>query len=202
MKPSNSLKTLLLVCLMLMAVPLSAKTEATPANTGGSITQSATKLATKTLDLIGDAAITASIYAQLALDKNLSNLNVNVSTDKGQVILQGVVNSEAEANAVIKLASSASGVKTVDATQLRVQKSNQPFTDLVITAKVKGTLAYQHLLDTRSIPADIHVETNNGAVYLSGTASSPLQIQNAIKLAKSISGVSRVKSFVEVETNQ
>lgn len=41
---------------------------------------------------------------------------------------------------------------------------------------------------------DIHVETNNGVVYLTGVVKNQKTIDNAISLAKSVRGVTHVES--------
>lgn len=162
------------------------------------LTNDAVKVANKTINLVKDSSITAYIYAQIALDNNLSQLNINVTTDKGVVTLEGTVNADSEAGSAIQIASSAAGVTAVDASHLKVKKSSQPFTDMVITAKVKGTFIREKLFDDKDLSNKISVETKNGVVYLSGTAASSTQVQNARKLVQAISGVSRVESTIEV----
>jgi osmotically-inducible protein OsmY len=44
----------------------------------------------------------------------------------------------------------------------------------------------------------IHVETNNGIVYLSGTADSKKQADNAIAIAQSVEGVKKVESSIKI----
>lgn len=157
-----------------------------------------TKIANKTVNLMKDSTITGFIYAQIALDDNLSQQNVNVTTNKGVVSLEGTVDSDTEASAAIQLASSATGVVSVDASKLKIKKSKQPFTDLVITAKVRGSLIRERIFDSGDFSGKVNVETKNGVVYLSGTAKNTAQAQNAVKLAQSISGVTRVESTIKV----
>jgi hyperosmotically inducible protein len=91
------------------------------------------------------------------------------------------------------------GVKDVDTSNLQVKKSSQPFTDLVITAKVKGAFIREKLFGVEDItPMSISVETNNGIVYLTGTAETKEQIDNAVKIARSISGVKNVRYRIQL----
>lgn len=149
---------------------------------------------------IKDSAITALIEAKLALNKHISSSDIKVKTDHGVVTLVGTVNSNMEIDNLAQLAQSTTGVKKVDATQVKVKESNQPFTDLAITIKVKGLYIKEKLFGHEDVPALVYlgVETNNGVVYLSGTAANAKQIENAIKLAKSVSGVIRVESTVSI----
>jgi hyperosmotically inducible periplasmic protein len=53
--------------------------------------------------------------------------------------------------------------------------------------------------DTDISALSINIETNNGKVSLSGTASSKQEIDNAIRIAKSVSGVDSVVSSVAIK---
>jgi len=136
----------------------------------------------------------------LAADEAVSASNIHVETNKGTVLLKGDVKSHTEANRAVELAFSAPGVVEVDTTKLMIQGSNQPLTDALITAKVKGLYAREKVFGDKSISVSgIHVETNDGVVYLSGKADNKVQAENAEKLAKSIKGVKSVKSTVTVK---
>jgi len=74
----------------------------------------------KTGDAIGDAAITASVNAELARDNDLSALGIDVDTDNGNVKLSGTAPNEAARERATQLASSVRGVTSVD-NQLRVE---------------------------------------------------------------------------------
>jgi osmotically-inducible protein OsmY len=62
--------------------------------------------------------------------------------------------------------------------------------DSLITTKVKAAFAKDKLVSV----SNIKVETDNqGMVQLSGTAKSKLEVEQAIKLAKSVKGVTSVQ---------
>ena len=68
--------------------------------------------------------------------------------------------------------------------------------DTVITAKVKAKLAEDKLVKAR----DIKVETDSdGLVQLTGTVHSKEEAKKAVKLAKSVKGVTSVKDDLTVE---
>jgi hyperosmotically inducible periplasmic protein len=150
-------------------------------------------------DFVDDSVITAKVKSKIMLTKPLSNLNVSVTTSKGVVKLAGEVDSDSQASALVELVESTDGVKDVDTNDLHVRGSNAPLSDSLITAKVKGMFIQKKLFSHNDIAAmTIHVETNNGIVYLSGTATNQEQINNAIHIAKSIKGVKGVESHVVI----
>jgi hyperosmotically inducible protein len=146
-----------------------------------------------------DTAITAVVKTRIATDKDVSNSNINVSTNNAVVTLTGNVDSDSQASTAIALAESAPGVKDVDASGLNVKESTQPYADTVITGKIKGLFLREKIFAGKDIAAmAIHVETRNGVVYLTGTADNHAQIRKAIKIAHSVKGVTRVQSSVKV----
>jgi hyperosmotically inducible protein len=66
--------------------------------------------------------------------------------------------------------------------------SAQPVDDTWITTKVKSSL----LADTVVAGTKIDVDTVNGVVYLTGTAATQAQVDQASKIAAGIQGVSKV----------
>lgn len=62
---------------------------------------------------VDDATITAKVKSQLLADPNVSGLQVNVQTFKGQVQLSGYVNSSDERARAEQIARQVAGVKNV-----------------------------------------------------------------------------------------
>jgi osmotically-inducible protein OsmY len=63
---------------------------------------------------VSDAAITAKVKAELAKDKQVSALRINVDTDrKGVVTLKGKAKNQAEADRAAEIAKSVNGVTEV-----------------------------------------------------------------------------------------
>jgi len=63
---------------------------------------------------VDDAAITAKVKSQLLADPDVSGLQVNVQTFKGQVQLSGYVNSPEERTKAEQIARQVNGVKNVN----------------------------------------------------------------------------------------
>jgi hyperosmotically inducible periplasmic protein len=153
----------------------------------------------QTMTDTSDLGITAAVNNKLAANAALTGGNIQVTTTNGIVHLTGNLNSETQATTATEIAQSTPGVKDVDVSNLQIKGSSQPLTDALITAKIKGLFLQQKLFGNKDIAAmTIKVETNNGQVLLSGTADNNNQIDTAIKLAQSISGVKNVKSTVQI----
>jgi osmotically-inducible protein OsmY len=75
------------------------------------------------------------------------------------------------------------------------EKAGMAIDDAVITTKVKAEILEHQKLKV----FDIHVDTQNGIVQLSGFVDSPATAERAIKAARSVSGVREVKNDMRVE---
>jgi len=154
--------------------------------------------------VMSDADITSNVKNKISATSSLSSSNIQVSTKDGVVKLSGKVDSIDQLTTVTELAQATTGVTDVDTSDVKITNetatSNQPFTDTLITAKIKGMFVQKQLFSNTDISSmSISVETTNGVVSLSGTADNQTQIDNAIKIAKSIKGVTEVKSTVTVK---
>ena len=71
--------------------------------------------------------------------------------------------------------------------------------DSVITTKIKTKLAAEHLASA----AHIQVDTDkNGIVWLSGTANSQKEVNQAVTIARNTEGVKSVKSELKVQKDR
>src|SRR5688572_23938448 len=64
----------------------------------------------------------------------------------------------------------------------------QAGSDSMITVKIKGKLAAEHITSAK----DISVETNNGVVTLKGVTASNTEAAKAVEIAQSTNGVQKV----------
>jgi len=74
----------------------------------------------KTAAAVSDAAITASVNAELAKDSKLSALKIDVDTSHGRVALKGTAPDAASKERATQIASAVKGVTGVD-NQLRIE---------------------------------------------------------------------------------
>lgn len=148
---------------------------------------------TKEENSMNDALITTAIKAKMVADKTVSASNITVTTENGIVTLSGDVKSKAEADAAIDIASTTEGVVDIRASDLLVQGSSQPFTDAIITGKIKALYAKEKIFGDKPVSVvAVHVETNDGVVYLKGTVDNKAQAENAKRLAENVKGVRKV----------
>ena len=149
--------------------------------------------------MMSDTSINSAVENKISSDQSLNGTTIKIQTIQGVVNLSGNVDSDTQANTATELAQSTAGVTDVDSSNLTIQGSQHPLEDAAITAKVKGMFIQQKLFGDKDIAAiTISVETNNGIVSLSGTSDNQQQINNAIKIAKSVKGVKKVKSTVKI----
>lgn len=82
-----------------------------------------------------------------------------------------------------------------DKTQSVAARTGKVVADSVITTKVKADLFKEPELSAMAI----HVETEKGVVMLSGFVDSKADADKAVRLAKSVEGVTQVKSAIKVK---
>jgi hyperosmotically inducible protein len=149
-----------------------------------------------------DAAVTKTVKKLITDSVTLSQLKVDVSTNKGVLKLSGNIDSDTQASSLIELAESVIGVSDVDTSELTVKDSSQPLADTVITAKIKGLFVREKLFGEKDIAAiNTSVETKDGVVYLSGVIDNQEQIDNAIEVIKKfIPEVKKIEYKVKTAT--
>ena len=148
-------------------------------------------------DRIADATTTATVKSKLLWNRNTGGLAINVSTDGGEVRLEGEADSDASKALAERLAANTDGVQAVD-NRIRVtgdgNEDERGVDDVVsdtwITTKVQSTLIF-----TTDVPArHIGVETTDGVVTLDGEVQSTAIRDLVIELAADIRGVREVNA--------
>ena len=86
---------------------------------GAEARQEAREAGTEMRNAVDDAAITATVNAELARDKDLSALRIDVDTVQGRVALKGTAPTAAARERATQIASAVKGVQAVD-NQLKV----------------------------------------------------------------------------------
>ena len=102
------------------------------------------------------------------------------------------------AGSLLPLAATAQDDASVGAkAEAKLDAAGQATKDSAITAKVKTKLAAQKGLSA----LDIHVETNNGVVTLSGDVDNKAQVELAEKVVAKTSGVKSVTNTLEAKSS-
>ena len=145
-----------------------------------------------------DGALTTKVKSALVADPITEAIEIEVTTNRGVVSLEGVVDGVSEQMQATQVALSVDGVRNVDN---RLEASGGPagadpgavgqhLSDAGLTARVKAALA----IDMVAEASEIAVETNRGVVTLSGQVDSRKEAQQAIQVASSVEGVREVES--------
>lgn len=149
--------------------------------------------------LPSDINLMSFLKVKIASDKITAGLPIDLTVLNGTVTISGQVTTDSDASHLIELVQSTQGVGQIITAQLKIQSPQQNFTDLTITAELRG-LMLREASTGKSLPINtVTIETSNGIVYLSGTASNDQQVQLIISLARSIDNVKQVISSVVVK---
>ena len=147
---------------------------------------------------VDDSVITTKIRTALMSNDDVKSLDVKVKTRKGEVMLSGFADNQAQIDRIITVAKGIEGVKAVD-NQLSLKEGKQSvghkIDDSVITTQVKSAL----LADPVMKSLDVSVTTRNGEVQLSGFVDNAVQMTHAVDVAKGTNGVSGVVNHMSIK---
>jgi hyperosmotically inducible protein len=155
-----------------------------------------TKESSEVKNLVSDSTITAAINAKFLADPDIKSLGISATTVNGVVRLTGTVPNLAMNDRAISVAKETSGVKEV-ISELEIKPSSKAanlISDSSITSKIKA----KYLADADIKALDVHVETTNGMVTLTGNVPNDYVKNHAISLAKDVEGVKEVKSKLAI----
>lgn len=147
---------------------------------------------------LDDSVITSSVKATLIGDPGVKSFDFKVETRKGEVLLSGFVDNQAQLDRAIAAASGVAGVKSVKS---NVALKDSPATagnkldDSVMTTRVKAAL----LGDESIKSSDISVVTRKDEVQLSGFVNNQMQMERAIQVAGGIQGVRKVTNKMVIK---
>ena len=139
---------------------------------------------------VADKQISEEVLAkfeELGIDPH----HIGVETTHGVVKLLGKVAAAAESLGAIQAAEKVRGVKEVISTLKLADDATRD--DATITNAVETALSRSDEVDVR----DVVTETKNGTVYLSGWVYSQQQIDAAVALANSVTGVKKVRNCLK-----
>lgn len=147
---------------------------------------------------VDDSVITTKVKAALMSDEDIKSLDIKVKTRKGEVMLSGFADNQAQIDRSVAVAAGVEGVTNVD-NQLSLKEGKQTIgnkiDDSVITTRVKAAL----LADPVMKSLDVSVTTRKGEVQLSGFVDNEVQLTHAVDVAKSVEGVSSVANHMSIK---
>jgi hyperosmotically inducible protein len=157
--------------------------------------QAASRTAGQTVD---DSVLATRAKTALVQNDATKARNIDVTVYKGDVQLNGFVDSASEKQSAEATVKGIAGVKTVH-NNLQVQPTDRTagrvVDDAVITTKVKAAL----IADERTKAYQIQVTTKQGKVQLGGFVDSNDAKNAAAEVAMSIAGVKSVNNALEVK---
>ncbi|MBW8756654.1 MAG: BON domain-containing protein [Burkholderiales bacterium] len=140
---------------------------------------------------LDDSVITTKVKTALMTDNVGKGGDTSVETRKGEVLLSGFVDSQAQADREVQLAKSVEGVQSVQ-NKLMVKDGKSTagnvLDDSVVTVKVKSAL----MADDRTRGTQFAVTTHKGVVQLSGFVDSADEQARATTVARNVEGVQSV----------
>ncbi len=158
---------------------------------------SATPTQRSTGQTLDDGVVNSRVKAALIANDQTKARQIDVVVYRGDVQLNGFVDSDTAKMAAASTAKNIEGVKSVQNNlQIRAadRSAGQAVDDTMITARVKTAL----IGDPRTKASQIEVTTNDGLVQLGGFVDSGTSKSAAAELARSIDGVKGVKNELEV----
>jgi hyperosmotically inducible periplasmic protein len=147
---------------------------------------------------IDDAVVTASVKSALLGDADIKSFDFKVETRKGEVMLSGFVDSQAQVDRADTLAKAVAGVTSVQnkvTLKSGTASVGNKVDDTIITTKVKAALIGDDVIKSN----DIGVVTRKGEVQLSGFVNSQTQIDRALLITKAVEGVSNVSNEMSIK---
>jgi hyperosmotically inducible periplasmic protein len=149
-------------------------------------------------NVIDDGVVTGRVKTALISDPDVKGFDFKVDTRRGEVQLSGYVDSQAQVDKAISIASAVEGVKGVDnkvTLKTGTETIGNSVDDSVVTAKVKSAL----IADQSVNGLDIGVKTRKGLVQLSGFVDSTGQAARAAEIARGTEGVQGVTNEISIK---
>ena len=158
-----------------------------------------TPVATTTIGTdIDDSVITSSVKSSLLADADIKSVDFKVETRKGEVLLSGFVDNQAQLDRATAVTRAVPGVKNI---QNNVVLKGGPTTvgkkvDAgIITSKLKAELLSDPLVKS----FDIKVVTRDDEVLLTGFVDNQAQVDRAMEVARGIDGVRLVRNEMSIK---
>ena len=146
---------------------------------------------------VDDATITSKVKIALAADSNTKAHEIDVTTFRGKVQLNGFVDSADMKAAATRVARGVNGVAAVD-NNLRVggdRTAGEYLDDKTVGVKVRAALVGDPVVKERQVTVEVH----DGVVQLGGFVNSADEKAQAGRVASNVGGVKSVKNDLVVK---
>lgn len=153
---------------------------------------------------LDDARAEGSVSTAIATNRNLSPFSIDVDVEGDTAVLTGEVESEVEKDLAEQIAADIDGIENVD-NQLQVGKEGdhskageRTLADRMSDTSATATIKSKLLWNNSTEGLDIHVDTENGVVTLTGETDSSASKELAERLAEDTDGVREVRNELQV----
>lgn len=147
---------------------------------------------------IDDSVITSSVKSALLADADIKSFDFKVETRKGEVLLSGYVDNQAQLDRATAATRAVKGVKNIQNNVVlkgAATSVGKKVDASIITSKVKTAL----LADPDIKSFDIAVVTRDDEVLLTGFVDNQTQIDRAMAVAGGIEGVRLVRNEMSIK---
>ena len=149
-------------------------------------------------NVIDDTVLTTRVKSALMANPQVNSYDFKVETRKGEVMLSGFVNSQAELNQATAIVQAVDGVKSIQ-NNVTIKSGSATLgnkvDDGITTAKVKAAL----LADPSIHSLDIRVVTRVDEVQLSGFVNNQQQMDRAMQAAAGVQDVHQVSNEKQIK---
>jgi len=154
---------------------------------------------------VSDARRETQILTSFSMNPHLHAYDLTVIVDGNKAVLNGTVENGIAKELAERIANDVDGIKfvenriVVDAAYTRAKPvSERGFGEKVEDATITATIKSKLLWNSTTDGLDIHVDTNNGKVTLTGFARSSGEKEQAGRIAKYTSGVVALKNEIAI----
>lgn len=149
-------------------------------------------------DSVADLTSNAAIKGVLIADRDHDYSDVDITVHEGRLLLTGTMNTEEGRAKLIANAWKAEGVDLVIDEIHIAQKTSfgQGFED----TRIDQTLRAKLLADKDVTSGDYKIAVSRAVVYLIGSTRTQEELDEALRLASSISGVEKIVHYINVRT--
>lgn len=147
--------------------------------------------------ILSDEEITHRVNDLLVREKDVPKGHIKIITKNRIVGVYGLVDTSLQANKIVELIASITGVIDINTENLEIKSSKEFLSDTYITAKAKGKIKYLALTNKIAKDYELHLETTDGTVHIFGTVKNPKDIKLIKKSILDIIDVRKVKMNVK-----
>ena len=148
-----------------------------------------------------DAWMALRIRARLLVKSNVSVANTKVSVNEGFVLLTGVADNAAQKELTAIYAKEIDGVKSVQNELVNRDKApTETVSEKIDDASITSQVKYALLTHKSTSMLKTKVVTNDGIVFITGSASSDAEKSLVTKLAQDVRGTKSVTNEMIVKS--